>query len=139
MKRFFLSPNRNMSAGKFVKLKRHIIFNVKWVEVCKIAERNYIVKCAIFFGSFCWLWEFLLENRKFKKNSSDVNWKVWTNIKTLYARSNIFKKGIPNMGFWIINILVHFGSPSAKHGGRHFTYIYRIKTLKFSRQFGLQG
>ena len=89
---FFLTPNRNMSAGKFVKWEREdIIFNVKWVEVRKIVERNCIVKRVIFFASFCWLWDFLLENLKLrKKNSDGVNWNVWRNIKTLYAR--IFSK-----------------------------------------------
>ena len=77
---FFLTPNRNMSAGKFAKserllavLREDIIFNVKWVEVRKIVEWNCIVKCVIFFASFCWLWDFLLENLKLKKtNSCDV-------------------------------------------------------------------
>ena len=42
---FFLTPNRNMFAGKFVKsdrllavLREHIIFNIKWVEVHKMKE-----------------------------------------------------------------------------------------------------
>ena len=42
---FFLTPNRKMLAGTFVKLERflavlqgHIIFNVKWVEVHKMSE-----------------------------------------------------------------------------------------------------
>ena len=69
---------------------------VKWV---RFFERNCIVKWVIFFASFCWLWDFLLENLKLKKNSGDVYWNVWTNIKTLYARNNIFKKRIPNMRF----------------------------------------
>ena len=41
----FLTPNRNMFAGIFVKserfltmLREHIIFNVKWVEVRKMSE-----------------------------------------------------------------------------------------------------
>ena len=42
---FFLTPNRNMSAEKFVKserfltmLQEHITFSVKWVEVRKMSE-----------------------------------------------------------------------------------------------------
>ena len=42
---FFLTPNRNMFAGKFLMserflpvLREHIIFNVKWVEVRKMNE-----------------------------------------------------------------------------------------------------
>ena len=60
----FLTPNRNMFTGKFVKpemflavLREHIIFNVKWTEACKMSEvfeRNCIVKCVIFFYSFWW-------------------------------------------------------------------------------------
>ena len=116
---FFLTRNINMSAGKFVKSERlltvlweGIIFNFKWIEVRKIVEGNCIVKCVIFFASFCWLWDSLLENLKLRKNCGDANWNVWTNIKTRHVRSNIFKKkkkkGIPHMRFWIIYILVQF-------------------------------
>ena len=42
---FFLTPNRSMFAGKFLKperllavLRKHIFFNVKWVEICKMSE-----------------------------------------------------------------------------------------------------
>ena len=42
---FFLTPNRNMITGKFVKserfltvLREHIIFDVKLVEVRKMSE-----------------------------------------------------------------------------------------------------
>ena len=58
-----------------------------------------IVKCVIFFASLCWLWDFLLENLKLKKKSDEIQWNVWTNIKTLYARNNIFKKRISNIRF----------------------------------------
>ena len=76
-KYFFLAPNRNMFAGKFVNseslltvFREHIIFNVKWVEVRMFFERTCIVKCVIFFVSFCWLWDFLLENLKLKMMST---------------------------------------------------------------------
>ena len=75
----------------------------KWVM---IFERNCIVKLVVFFASFCWLWDFLLENLKLKRNSDDVRGNFSTNIKKLYAQNNIFKKRIPNMTFWIIYILV---------------------------------
>ena len=59
---------------------------------------------------FCYfllaLWDLLLENLKIQKNSDDVHWNVWTNIKTLYARNNIFKKRVPNTRLWIIYILI---------------------------------
>ena len=45
MQIIFLTPNRNMFAGKFVKwgrllieLREHIVFNVNWVEVRKMSE-----------------------------------------------------------------------------------------------------
>ena len=89
---FFLTPNRNMFAEKFLRF----------------FGRNCIVKWVIFFASFCWLWDFLLENLKLKRNSEDVRWNIWANIKKLYARNNIFKKRIPNMTFWIIYIWSKF-------------------------------
>ena len=50
-------------------LQEHIIFSVKWVEFIncvRFFEQNCIVKWVIFFASFCWLWDFLLENLKLK-------------------------------------------------------------------------
>ena len=42
---FFLTSHRNMFAGKSVKWERllavfheHVIFNVNWIEVCKLSE-----------------------------------------------------------------------------------------------------
>ena len=73
-------------------------------------ERSYIVKWVIFFASFCWLWDFLLENQKLTKNSGNVHWNVWTNIKSCILETKIIfpkkKKRIPNMRFWNIHILV---------------------------------
>ena len=135
---FSLTPSRNMSAGKSLKserflavLREHIIFNVKWVEIRKMSNVFRAKLCC-----FCWLWDFLLENLKLKRNSDDVRWNVWANIKKLYAQNNIFKKRIPNMTFWVIYILVQISilrtalgsfsqfffkfSSSANHGGRHF-------------------
>ena len=109
---FSLTPSRNISAGKSLKLERlltllreHAICNVEWVEVCKMSNVFCIVKLVISFASFSWLWDFLLENLNWKRNSDDVRGNVWTNIKT-YAQNNIFKRRIPNMTFWIIYILV---------------------------------
>ena len=105
----------NLQSQKdFWLLREDIIFNVKWVEVCKIVERNCIVKCVIFFANFCWLWDFLLENLKLRKKalvlsigtSGDVNWNVWRNIKMLYAGSSIFEK--KNSNYEILNHL-YFG------------------------------
>ena len=62
---------------------------IKWV---RFFERNCIVKWVIIFGSFCWLWDFLLKNLKLKKNSDDVHWNVWTNIKKFYARKVLCRK-----------------------------------------------
>ena len=87
---FFLTPNRNMFAGKFVKwvyklqkflivFREHIIFDIRWVEVHKISEVFWVKpywKWMIFFASFCCLWDFLLENLKSRKTSDDVHWTV---------------------------------------------------------------
>ena len=113
---------------------------LRFVKCVRFLERNCIVKWVIFFFSFCWLWDFLLEDLKIKKNSHDVHWSVWANIKALHACNNIFKKRIRSMRFWIIYILVqisfwgtalgrfskcffNFLSP-AKHGDRHFRSAY---------------
>ena len=109
---FFLTPNRNMfTVYWFVKSERflavlweHIILmssKLSFLEWVRFFEQNCIVKCVIFIAKFCWLWDFLLENLKLKKNSDDIHWNVWINIKTLYARNNISKKRIPNMRFFI--------------------------------------
>ena len=109
---------------------------VKWVM---FFERNCIMKWAIFFASFCWLWDLRLENVKPKRNSEGFLWYIWTNTRKLYARNNIFKKRISNMTFWIIYILVQISvlgtalgrfsqfflfffnfSSLTNHGDRHF-------------------
>ena len=113
---FSLTLSRNIPAGKFLKSKRCLaelrehIFSmstesrfVKWVM---FLERNCIVKWAIFFPKFCWLWDLVLENLKLKRNSEDAHCYIWANIKKWYARNNISKRRIPNMTFWIIYILV---------------------------------
>ena len=74
---FFLTPNRNIFTAKFVKSERfltvlweHITFDVKWVEVHKMSEVFWVklyCKISDLFSSFCWLWDFLLENLKLKK------------------------------------------------------------------------
>ena len=46
-------------------------------------KQNCIVKWVIFLTSSCWLWDFLLEHLKLKKNSDHVHW---------YARNDISKK-----------------------------------------------
>ena len=61
---------------------------VKWVMIFKW---NCVVKWVIFSVSFCWSSDFLLENVELK-NSNDVHWNVWMNIKKLYNHNNTFKK-----------------------------------------------
>ena len=75
---FFLTPNKNIFAGKFVKLERlmavlqeHIIFNIKWVEVRETSEVFWVklyCKMRDIFASFCWLRDFLVENLKLNPN-----------------------------------------------------------------------
>ena len=78
---FFVTPNRNMFAGKFVKSERF-----------RLAFRLSARKSEI-------------------KKTDDVHWNMWTNIKKLYARNNILKKSSkyeilnhlyfgPNFVFW---------------------------------------
>ena len=55
-------------------------------------ERNCIVRWAIFFPSFCWLWDFLLENLKWKRNSKDVRWYIWANTNNMRMPGIIFSK-----------------------------------------------
>ena len=45
--------------------------SVEWIMFC---ERNFIVKWVMIFASFCWLWEFLPENLKLKRNTEDAGW-----------------------------------------------------------------
>ena len=108
-----LKPNRKMFSGKLVKsetvfldaLREHIVRELRFVKRVRFFERNCIIKWVTFFASFCWLWDFLLEDLTKKKN---VDWNVWTDTKNLYARSNIFKKRIPNVRFWIIYFCPNF-------------------------------
>ena len=55
-------------------------------------DRNCIVKWVIFFTSFYWLWDFLQQNLE-----KTLMMSIGTCGLKLYARSNIFKKGITNM------------------------------------------
>ena len=135
----------------FVKSERflvafleHIVFNIKWVNVRKISEiiwaKLYCKMCDL----FCqFLLPLTLSARKseIKKNSDDIHWNVWTNIKTSYARNNIFKKVIPNMRF-LNNLyfgpnfffwgttLGHFLS-SVNLGGWHFWSVTLTRGSRF--------
>ena len=72
-------------------LWEHVISNAKRVEVRKMSEFFFfLTKLHYKMSNLFWLWDFLLED--LKKNSDDVHWHVWTNIKKLYIRINIFKK-----------------------------------------------
>ena len=126
-----------------IVLPEHFMFNIKWVEICKISEifrAKYIVKRVIIFSSFCWHWE----NLKSKKNFDDVHWNLWTNNRK-FAWNNTFKKRITNMRFWIIYILVWISflweialgyfsqcffqlSSLAKHGGLHPIFLFSLPT-----------
>ena len=86
---FFLTPNRNTFNGKFVKSERflavfqeHIIFDVKWVEFHKMVEVFWAKLCrriSDLLSSFCWLWDFLLENLKFQtKKKQKKNLMLYT-------------------------------------------------------------
>ena len=128
---FFLTANRKIFAPKFVKweriltvLQEHIIFNVKWIEVCIVSELH--CKKTI----FCWFWDFLLEILKCSLSHAYKShirnwilvfeviwifkfwayfyWNMWTNIKKLYTQ-NVSKK--KNSKYEILNHL-YFGPNS---------------------------
>ena len=72
---FFLTATRNMFAGKLVRsflavLQEYIFFKMlselRFVKWLRFFEQNCIVKRVIFFVSFCWPWDFLQENLKWK-------------------------------------------------------------------------
>ena len=99
----FLGAQKWCSANVFSDTKQiHVCWNI-----CKVFRVKLYCKMSDLFASFCWLWDFLLENLKFKKkNSDDVHWNMWTSIKKLYVWNSIFKKRMSDMRFWIIYILV---------------------------------
>ena len=111
-------------------LQEHIISmssELRFIKWVRFFEWNCIVKWVIFFGSFSWLWDFLLKNLKLKKKSDDVHWNVWTNIKKFHVRKNIFKKINLNMRFWgtvsgrFSQCFFFFNfSTSPSNGGQHF-------------------
>ena len=78
--------------------------------------------------------DFLLENLKINKNSDNVHWNVWTNIKTSYARNNIFKKRIPNMIFWIIYTLVQISFVGTTLGRFSQFFFYFLSLANHSSQ-----
>ena len=94
---FFLTPNRNMSAGKFVNWEsflavfwEHIIFNFKRVDIRKISEVFWAKTHCNMGDLFRW---FLLGLR-FSAINSGINLMMSTGtgrIK-LYARNNILLK-----------------------------------------------
>ena len=105
---FFLTPNRNMCAGKFAKSERFFAvllehFIVKCVEVRKMSEvflretvlqNEWSFPLVLFWpGEFSKIW-------KLKINSDDVHWNVWTNIKTLYAQNPEIKFSKKEFPIW---------------------------------------
>ena len=82
----FLAIKKWCSANIFSDTKQKHV----WWKICKVRK---------VFGCVAGAYYFLLENLKLKKNSHDVNWNVWTNIKTLHTGNNIFEKRIPTIRF----------------------------------------
>ena len=76
-------------------LREDIIFHVKWVELRKwvrFFEQNCMVKSVIFFASFCWLWNFPLENLKLKKK---IGWNLVEGLdkyKNFVCQKQYFQK-----------------------------------------------
>ena len=105
---------------------------MKWV---RCFEQNCIVKWVIFFASLWWLWDFLLENLKWKKiwwcSLERVDeykklyvWIIFSKKNSKYEIFNHLYFG-PNFVFWWTAlgrfIQFFFGiSLSANHGGHYF-------------------
>ena len=74
---FFLTPNKNMFAGKFVNEKDFWLccgsilvlmsIELRLVKQVRFFDRKYIVKWVIYLTSFCWFLDYLLENLKWKE------------------------------------------------------------------------
>ena len=70
VKAFFLTPNRYMFAEKFVRSRSTLVSmlsDLRFVKRVRFFEQNCIVKWVIFFDSFSWVCDFLLENLELKK------------------------------------------------------------------------
>ena len=73
---FFLRSTGNMYTRNFVEWVRFlavcssifftIMSELRFVKWARFFEQNCLVKWMIFFATFCWLWEFLPGNLKFK-------------------------------------------------------------------------
>ena len=84
---FFMTPARNMFAGKLVKwvkffavLREFIFYNFEWVEVHKMSE----IFWAKIFLYFCWIWDFLLQYLKLKDKLKIWNFKsfiFWSKVQ----------------------------------------------------------
>ena len=96
---------RKCNSAGFWLCCESILFSIsselRFVKSVRFFERSYIVKWVIFFASFCWLWDFLLENQKLTKNSGNVHWNVWTNIKSCIPETKIiFPKKKKEFQIW---------------------------------------
>ena len=79
----FLTPNRNIFAGKFVNWEsflavfwEHVIFNFKRVQICKMGEvfwAKLYCKISDLFGWFLLALGFSATNSGIKKTSDDVH------------------------------------------------------------------
>ena len=110
---FFLTPNRNMFAGKFVHWENFLA--VFWEHIISISKELRFAKWVRFFWAklYCKMSNLfslvfigfeIFCNKIWNKKSLMMS--IGTCGLKLYARNNIFKKRITNMRFWIIYILV---------------------------------
>ena len=109
----FLTPNRNIFAGKFVNWEsflavfwEHVIFDFKRVEIREMSEAFWVklyCKMSDIFGWFLLALRYSVTNFGIKKT---LMMSTGTCGLKLYSRKNIFKKWITNMRFWIFIILV---------------------------------
>ena len=109
----FLTPNRNIFAGKFVNWEsflavfwEHVIFDFKRVEIREMSEAFWVklyCKMSDIFGWFLLALRYSATNFGIKKT---LMMSTGTCGLKLYSRRNIFKKRITSMRIWIIYILV---------------------------------
>ena len=109
----FLTPNRNIFAGKFVIWEsflavfwEHVISIFKRVEIRKMSEAFWAklyCKMSDLFGWFLLALIFSAINSGIKKT---LMMAAGTCGLKFYTQKNIFKKRITNMRFWIIYFLV---------------------------------
>ena len=149
---FFLTPNRNLFAGKFVNWEsflavfwEHFVFNFIRVEICEIT----VVFWAKLYCKMSDIFRWLLLALRFSATNSGIKNTLMMSTGTwglkMYARNNIFKK--KELQIWVFESFIFWSkfrfsedcfrvffnfSSSVNHGGQHFysTNIFTERDLQ---------